>query len=100
MAKSVFQSYYDDPKNKEKNINIYAYRPPTDGRIKIQGVYFQGEDYRTVERFEEYKECGFNTVLSQTPGNYAGEPWEDSRAKYVLELCEKVGIHKVILLDE
>lgn len=100
MAKTVFQSYYDDPKNQDKDINIYAYHSPSHGRVKIQGMYFEGTDYRTVERFEEYRECGFNTVLAQTGGNYAGGPWEESNAKFVLDTCEQAGIYKVLILDE
>ena len=100
MAKTVYQGYYDDPKNQDKQINIYAYHSPSGGRTKIQGMIFQGTDYRTVERFEEYKECGFNTVLAQTGGNWAGEPWEESNAKLVLDLSAQAGIDKVIILDE
>ena len=44
----------------------YGYTGPTDGTwFRDDEQYNTGEDYRTEERYREYKEAGFNTLLIQ-----------------------------------
>ena len=97
---TVYESYYNDPKNQNKQMNIYAYGAPSNGLIWIQGIEYQGKDYRTVENYQRYKDCGFNTAFPITSGNYASGEWKDSNAKCVMNICEQIGIDKVIILDE
>ena len=97
---AVYEQYYNDPKNAGKHMNIYAYGMPSCGRLKLQDLYYQGTDYRTVENYQIYKDCGFNMAFPVTTGNYADGPWAESKAKRVMQLCEQVGIKKVIVLDE
>lgn len=80
---------------------IYGYTPPPDGRYILNDEkYFTGEDYRSVERYKEYKEAGFNTLLSQMTALYSGEEWESSDAKKVMDVAYAAGIDKIILLDK
>ena len=97
---AVYQQYYNNPQNKDKYMNIYAYGMPACGRLKLQGQYYQGVDYRTKEHYQVYKDCGFNLAFPVVTGNYANETWEDSKAKHVMNLCEQIDVKKVIILDE
>ena len=97
---TVYESYYSDPKNQDKKMNIYGYGAPVNGLIYVQGLPYQGQDHRTAENYQIYKDCGFNTAFPITSGNYWSEKWKDSNAKFVMNICEKVGIDKVIVLDE
>lgn len=66
-----------------KALNMYAHVVPTDGQYNDLGsplVKFS-QDHRTLERFTEYKECGFDTLLllgndpfNRTMGAYQGGP--------------------------
>lgn len=54
-----------DYSDSTKALNMYAHVGPTDGKynqIRSSIVKFS-EDHRTVERYREYKECGFDTLL-------------------------------------
>ena len=95
---SIFENYY---KKETSGFDIYAYAPPTNGVWYIDGVeYSSGEDYRTVERYKEYKDTGFNILLSQTTATYNGEDWETSDTKKVMDRAYEAGLKKVILLDD
>ncbi len=96
---SVYQKYYQE--NADKRMEQYAYTPPPALRFEIDGILTPViEDFRTVERYKEYKECGFDILLAQTSGVYNGEEWESSQAKMVLDRAYEAGLKKVILTDE
>ncbi|MBE7060972.1 MAG: hypothetical protein E7382_00375 [Clostridiales bacterium] len=83
-----------------KHFDFYGYNAPTCGKYYVDGeVYFLGEDFRSVKRYKEYKDIGFNIALLQHDNAYNGEPWEKSSAKKVMDICAKVGL-KVILEDK
>jgi len=99
---NVYQKYYTDENNKNKQFDIYAYGPPYNtGWYKIDGKDIMvGEDMRTPERYLEYKETGFNILHAQDSGCYNGEEWEGSRAQIVLDAAQKAGLDRVIIVDE
>lgn len=84
-----------------KEYNLYGYAPPFDARFsKDEKGCLIGEDFRNTERYKEYKEAGFNTLLAQMTALYSGEEWESSQTKKVMDLACSVGIEKVVLLDK
>ena len=79
---------------------IYGYSPPPDGKIRLDGTeYDTGKDFRTVERYEEYKAAGFNILLTQGSAIYDGEIWETCQAKKTLDMASEAGIQKAIIVD-
>lgn len=103
--KAVYKGYYEDEATKNLEMGIYAYGPPHGPRFKVEGIRITSDnpehDYRTVERYKEYKDCGFNMILTQVSGQYYGEcAWEDSVAKRCMDRYFEAGITKAILLDE
>lgn len=82
-------------KKEFKEYVLYGYAPPPDGKSSADG-----KDYRTVDRYKEYKEAGFNALLSQMTALYSGEEWDTSEAKRVMDTAYAAGIGKVILLDK
>ncbi len=95
----------------EQVVDMYAYIGPTDGTYYTNtGLSKQGEDHRTKERYQEYKDCGMNILLLLGNNAYVGngetetteeaekEAFEESRVKIDLDLCEEVGL-KTIVFD-
>ena len=84
-----------------EHFDFYGYNGPTDGKYYADDeVYTYGEDYRTVKRFKEYKDVGFNISLLQHHNAYVGEKWETSACKKCMDVAYKAGIDKVIVSDE
>ncbi len=80
--------------------NFYAYHGPTDGKWVENGVELSaGQDFRTVERFREYKEAGFTMLFPAMNANYEGEGWETSWAKTYMDRAYEGGIDKIMLRD-
>ncbi len=97
--KNVYGEYYE--RNKGYEINLYAYSPPPNGVFNFDGMRYDcGIDFRTVENYVTYRDCGFNTMLGQWSARYVGEPWETSEAKAVMDKVAQVGVGKFILLDD
>ena len=47
-----------------EHFDFYGYNAPTWGRYYHDGqTYFLGEDFRSVKRYKEYKNIGFNMCL-------------------------------------
>ncbi|MBQ4098026.1 MAG: hypothetical protein IJC72_01830 [Clostridia bacterium] len=83
-----------------KHFDFYGYNAPTwGGYYHDDQTYFLGEDFRSVKRYKEYKDIGFNMCLLQHENGYDGEPWETSSTKKCLDICQKVGITRVIVED-
>lgn len=79
---------------------MYAYVCPTNGEyVNERGEKVFNGDFRTEERYEEYKECGFDTLLLLGNDKYEGEPFDESALKRNLDLCEKTGL-KCIVYDK
>ena len=80
---------------------FYDYGGPTDGAYNEYGVnYHTGEDYRTVERFKEYKDSGMTLYFPQIYAAYGGvTSWENSEAKRVIDTAAEAGLDRTILND-
>jgi hypothetical protein len=99
--KTVYKSYYENEANKALEFGLYGYSPPTDGTYRVDGeIKTTGEDYRTVERYREYKDAGFNILLMQHTSRYEGEDWETSSAKMVMDRAIEAGLNKAIINDK
>ena len=94
----MFEKYY---KNKDVKYNFYAYAPPG---AECGHYYFLGQkfdkNFRTVERYKEYKDVGFNMVMSGTVATYYGEDWETSMCKKVMDVVYQAGIEKYVVGDQ
>lgn len=73
---------------------VSAWTPPHDGKIDARrdGVTYEMKDVgdnRTLARYQEYKDCGFDEMLFSGENKYRGEPYETSDLKFMLDLCEQ-----------
>ena len=93
----MYEKYY---KNKEVVFDLYAYCPP--GCQTGDYVVGQNPDQslRSVERYQEYKDVGFNMVMAGTIATYYGEDWETSECKKVMDNVYAAGIDKYIVGDQ
>ncbi len=83
-----------------KHFDFYGYNSPFDGKYFIDGTtYFLGEDFRSVKRYKEYKDVGFNILLLQHTNSYSGEDFETSACKVCMDNAYKAGIDRVIVSD-
>ncbi len=81
--------------------DFYGYNSPTDGKFHVDNeTYFLGEDYRSVKRYKEYQNVGFNILLLQHMNEYNGEKWKTSSCKKCMDTALKAGIQKVIVSDK
>ncbi|MBQ8685726.1 MAG: hypothetical protein IJ514_06125 [Clostridia bacterium] len=86
-------------------LSFYCYNPPNDGTWNIDKTKTPavrgsaGEDFRTVERYKEYKDCGFDILMMQSSGKYSGQDWETSDTKMVMDRAYEAGIEKIIVTD-
>ncbi len=79
-------------------MNMYAYICPTPGEYTDTSGTHQIEDQRTVENFQKYKDCGFDTLMLMGNDKYIGEDFETSDLKKTLDMAQEVGL-KVIVFD-
>ena len=93
----MFEKYLEE--NKDLKFNFYSYSPPNDGHWYIDGKeYYVGQDFRTVERYKEYKDIGFNILFSAFSAKYYyGDNWETSTLKMVMDRAYEAGIKQSIL---
>ena len=94
---SVYRQYFQKEKGRE--FPIYGYSPPPNGQWQIDDTVFTTEDFRTVEKYKEYKDCGFNVLFLQFTAPYRGDGWENSETKKAIDNATEAGIEKVILVD-
>ena len=82
-------------------LDMHAHCGPTDGHYTdANGIpQWTGEDYRTPERYKEYKDCGFDTLLLLGNDSYRGEDFATSQLKKNLDNAQSVGL-KVIIFDQ
>ncbi len=79
---------------------FYGYSSPTDGTWIENGVEMSaGQDFRTVERFREYKDAGMTIYFPQAAGNFSGGAWEGSKAQMCMDRAQEAGLTKTILTD-
>lgn len=83
---------------------ISAFTPPPNGWIharkdgKIYDKKFI-EDFRTVERYKEYKACGFDEIIFAGEDKYVGEEYSTSQLKKMLDTAHEADL-KAIVFDE
>lgn len=92
--------------------DMFAYYGPSNGMYALHtglgdkaGTAMNGTDtptdFRTKERYQEYKDAGFNIVLLENECSYlptAEVGWADSKLKEVMDICYEIGL-KVIVFD-
>lgn len=90
-----------DYSDSTKQMDFYCYTGPTDGTWTQDGeIKYSGEDFRTVERYKEYKEAGMTILLPQSSALFTGHSaWETSETKMVFDRAYEAGIDKIILTD-
>ena len=92
----MFEKYYT---GKDTDFNLYAYSVPG----CEQGDYEVGHTemgFRNIEAFKQYKEVGFNFLMSGTIATYYGEEWKTSMCKKVMDIVQEAGIPKYIVGDQ
>jgi sugar phosphate isomerase/epimerase len=85
-----------DYSNCTKEIDLYAFYGPSDGKYMNGTPMGDGTDFRVKERYQEYKDCGFDILLLLGNDTYNGEEFETSDLKMNLELCAKVGLKAIV----
>ena len=95
---AVYEQYFE--KNSGRVFPIYGYSPPPNGQWQLDDTIFTTEDFRTVEKYKEYKDCGFNVLFLQHTAPYNGDGWEKSETKKAMDNAREAGIDKVILVDQ
>ena len=65
-----------------KQFEYFTYISPTNGYYTIDGFEYFTEDFRTVERYKEMLECGFNVLyINRDAAYYEDTVWETSETK-------------------
>ena len=97
IGKNPFSKYYKDL---EKEFWFFACHVPVPGYVYCDKDVGFLKDFRTPERYREYKDCGLNVLYLQANNNgYNGEDFETSELKKNLDDAKKGGIDKVIVTD-
>lgn len=80
---------------------ISAFTPPPNGFIKDRNgkIHAQFPDFRTKERYTEFKNCGFDEMIFAGETKYEGEDYSTSELKMMLDLAEECNL-KCIVFDE
>lgn len=87
-------------KAKRKQFNFYCYNPPTSGLFYVNDFeYFAGEDFRSVERYKQYKAMGNDKLMLRYENSYNGEEWETCNAKMAWDRAYAAGIRKIFITD-
>ena len=83
-----------------EHFDFYGYTSPTAGKYYLAGVeYFYGEDFRSVKRYKEYKDVGFNILLLQHENSYSGEDFETSACNKCMTNGYAAGLDRIIVSD-
>lgn len=84
---------------KAREFEVSSFIPPPNGIRIHNGLLMWDKDFRTLERYQEYKDCGFTDILFAGEDAYMGEPFETSNMKKLLDMAYQVGL-KAILIDK
>ena len=92
-------------KKQRKHYSYYCYNCPNCGEYYHNGyTYTFGEDYRSVKRYKEYVDCGFDIIQARgggVKGNaYKGGEFNGSNCERVFKNFLKAGGKKVLVTDE
>lgn len=93
----MYEKYYS---KHPTTFNLYAYAPPGCelGDYTLDKSHLMG--FKTVEGFTDYKNVGFNMVMSGCIATYYGEDWQTSMCKRVMDVVYEAGISKYIVGDQ
>lgn len=82
---------------KYKDISISAFTPPPNGYRTIDGVTeYMGQDFRTRERYLEYRNCGFDEIIFAGETKYCGENFETSDLKMMMDLSLESDLSAIV----
>ncbi|MBQ8429365.1 MAG: hypothetical protein IJX30_04655 [Clostridia bacterium] len=95
---AIYQNYFKE--NPNRVFPMYAYSPPPEGKWWIDDTIYPTEDFRTVEKYREYKECGFNILFMQGTASFDGTDWENSDTKRCMQYAVEAGLDKIIIVDQ
>lgn len=85
----------------QATFNAFGYTPPTGGEHYEDGItIYSGEDFRTVERYKEYKEAGMTILMLQSEDQYDHLPFEESTLKKRMDDIQAAGLDKCIVCDD
>ena len=87
---------YPDYSDSTSNIKLYALYGPSDGRKSGGRLMGDGTDFRTKERYQEYKDAGFNILIIENEAAYRGQEWSTCDTKMVMDLCFEVGLDVIV----
>ena len=84
----------------KETMQISAYTPPPNGTVTVDGaVSHTYESFQTIERYREYRDCGFTEVLFAGEDKYTGEPYKTSKLKKMLDMAAEADL-KAVVFDE
>ncbi len=85
---------------RSEKLRFFAYYPPSSGVYTVNGFDYQySEDFRSVKRCREYKNCGFDMIQLRYGHAYDGEEWETSNTNYMWNMAYQAGIKKILVTD-
>ena len=89
-----------DYSDSEYQMNLYSHCGPSNGQYTDANgnPQYAGQDFRTVERYQEYKDIGSKTLLLLGNDPYTGEDFATSQLKKNLDMAQEVGL-KVVVFD-
>lgn len=89
-----------DYSDSDKEMYIYAHRSGSNGQFRGtfgEMITYDEADYFSLERLQEFKDCGFNVFYSQVTAHwYKGEDFETSYLKQYLDWCEQIGLKMIV----
>lgn len=93
------------PEYEDVEIDLLGYVNPTNGDYEFDRIPMNtGTDYRTVERFKEYKDAGLNIAFSRydsaLPVSVTKDTWEESDTKLFCDKAYEAGLDKILISDE
>ena len=85
----------------KKDSLISAFTPPPNGWVRAykNGVVYDEkfyEDFRTYERYKEYRDCGFDEIMFAGETKYLGEDYETSDLKKMLDLSAACDLNALV----
>ena len=84
----------------KETIQIAAYTPPPNGTVTVDGaVVHTYESFQTIERYREYRDCGFTEILFAGEDKYTGELFKTSKLKKMLDMAADTDL-KAVVFDE
>ena len=89
----------------DRAVHISGYVNPTNGDYTFDKIPMNdGVDYRTVERFKEYKDAGMDLAFSRydsaLPVEVTKETWAQSDTKIFCDAAYGAGLDKILISDE